>query len=67
MSSHQTTLERAFQIARGGQCASLKDLEKQLKSEQFDGVDAQLMGKSVRDQLRTIIEQARVSQASPER
>ncbi len=54
-----TTLERAYQIARSGECSNLEDLVRQLKSERFDAVDAHTSGPSVRRDLRQICQQAR--------
>ena len=59
----QTTLERAFALARSGDCASVNDIRLRLKSERFDQVDAHLAGPAIARQLRSLCEEARA--ASP--
>lgn len=53
----QTTLERAFALARSGECASLADIRARLKAEQHDQVDAHLAGPSIRRQLTRLCEE----------
>ena len=54
-----TTLERAFDLAKSGQCASVNDIRAKLRSERFDQVDAHLAGPSLSRQLRSLCEEAR--------
>jgi hypothetical protein len=54
-----TTLQRAYEIARSGECTSLDELVQQLKTEQFEGVDAHIASASVRRDLRQISQSAR--------
>ena len=54
-----TTLERAFELARSGSCASVQDIRRRLKSEGFDQVAAHLAGPSLGKQLRRLCEEAR--------
>ncbi|HUQ35596.1 MAG TPA: hypothetical protein VM144_04385 [Aestuariivirga sp.] len=54
MDYRQTTLERAFDLARSGDCRSVEYLTKKLKSEGYDLV--QMQGKSLRKQLSDLIE-----------
>ena len=61
MAEVATTLERAFQLARGGDCTNMTDLAKALKNERHDGVDSQLMGPKLRMQLRTSMMEIRLT------
>ena len=55
-------IERAFELARTGQCGSIDDIRKRLKAEQYSQVDAHLSGISVRRQLLDLCRQARGEQ-----
>lgn len=57
MNSQKTALERAFELAESGNCDSIDELRKQLKSEGFSL--AQLIGASLMKQLREVIRTAR--------
>lgn len=50
--SKPTTIERAFQIARGGRCRSVVEIGEQLRREGFSDVQAHLGGFSIRRQLK---------------
>jgi hypothetical protein len=50
------TVERAFQLARSGDCRSLGEIVTRLKREQHDGVDAHFAGPSIKRELRRICE-----------
>ena len=56
MSQNPTILERAFELARSGRFASVGDLKKQLKTEGYANVAAQMFGPALGRQLRTIME-----------
>jgi hypothetical protein len=45
------TVERAFQLARSGECQTIDDIRRQLAREQCTNVDAHLAGSSIRRQL----------------
>jgi hypothetical protein len=45
------TVERAFQLARSGECQTIDDIRRQLAREQCSNVDAHLAGSSIRRQL----------------
>lgn len=62
MSHEFNLMERAFQLARGGECATIADITKVLKTEDYNGVDAQLQGPSLRGQLRQLCMVARRGQ-----
>ena len=64
--TQQTTLERAFALARSGSCASVNDIRQRLRAERFDQVDAHLAGPSVSRQLRALCEQSRRESPQPE-
>ena len=53
--SRPSTIERAFELARSGECGSLVEIEKRLLSENHDNVVDHLAGAFTRDQLRTIL------------
>ena len=52
-----TTIERAFQLAKSGSCASVADIRKRLKLEGFSV--AQISGGVLTGQLRALIQAAR--------
>lgn len=47
-----TTVERAFQLARSGDCMSVDDIRKRLMKEGHTSVDSHLTGPSLRKQLQ---------------
>ncbi|MET1110540.1 MAG: hypothetical protein ABWX67_03335 [Allosphingosinicella sp.] len=51
-----TTVERAFELARSGQCDNLPAIVAALKGERHESVDAHLAGPSIRKDLRRIWE-----------
>ena len=55
----QTTLERAFALARSGACANIDEIRLTLKRERFDQIDAHLAGHSIKKQLRALCDAAR--------
>ena len=59
MSSASTTLERAFELARSGQYATVADIRLHLKRERYDSVEAHLQGQSIQRQLRKLCDEAR--------
>ena len=58
-----TTIQRAYEIARSGECTSLDELVLQLKAERFEGVDGHIASASVRRDLRQISQSARRHEA----
>jgi len=52
-------LERAFELAKAGDCTSIDDIRRRLKSEQYSQVDAHLAGSTVRRQLLDLCKEAR--------
>jgi hypothetical protein len=55
-----TAMERAFELAKSGSCASLDDLKKRLKEERYS--TAQITGGVLSKQLRLLIQTALTSQ-----
>lgn len=59
MNREQGTLERAFALARSGECASVGEIRLRLKKERCDAVEAHLSGPSISRQLRALCDAAR--------
>lgn len=57
------TLERAFALARSGECASVGEIRMRLKKERCDSVEAHLSGPSISKQLRALCDAARKAPA----
>jgi hypothetical protein len=53
-----TTVERAFELARSGQCDNLPAIVAALKGERHESVDAHLAGPSIRKDLKRTWEAA---------
>jgi len=54
-----TTIERAFALARTGECTNVAEIRKRLRAEGFDQVDAHLSGPAIARQLRDLCNDAR--------
>ena len=54
-----TTIERAFALARTGECINVAEIRKRLRAEGFDQVDAHLAGPAIARQLRDLCNDAR--------
>jgi hypothetical protein len=61
---NETTLERAFALARSGRFASLDDIRRTLKREGYDQVESHLAGPSIGRQLKELCREARASEAA---
>lgn len=48
-------MERAFVIARSGECKNMVELERRLKTEDFSSVSEHLSARSLRRQLQSIM------------
>lgn len=59
MTKELGTLERAFALARSGECASVGEIRLRLKKERCDSVEAHLSGPSISKQLRMLCDEAR--------
>ena len=55
MSNRQSTVERAFHLARNGSCRTIGQLRADLKAEHCEGIDAHLAGRSLIRQLQAIM------------
>ena len=51
-------LERAFALARSGECRSLDELRAALRRENFLKIDEHLGGPTIKGQLKALIEAA---------
>jgi hypothetical protein len=56
MDPNKTTIERAFELARSGECKSINEIRRQLKIEGYD--EGVIEGRSLLMQLRTLIAEA---------
>jgi hypothetical protein len=56
-----TALERAFQLARSGECVSVPAVKKQLRTEGYSV--AQITGPTLAKQLLALIKEARAKRA----
>lgn len=60
------TVERAFELARSGECASMADIRCRLRRERREQVDLHLAGRLIREQLRqALAEGARAVSHAP--
>ncbi len=59
MNQHQTTLERAYELARSGECSGVADIRDTLNKERFSDVAGQLYGPTIQKQLTRICREAR--------
>jgi hypothetical protein len=55
-----STIERAFELARGGECLTVKEIRFRLAKERYPGVDESTAGPTIQAQLKAAIEKARV-------
>ena len=55
MTNQQSTVERAFDLARNGGCRNILELRAALRSEKCDGIEAHLAGKSMVRQLQALM------------
>jgi len=53
-----TTIERAFELARSGQCRTLPELKQRLRAERLEAVDSHLAGRSIKAQLNALMSRA---------
>ena len=51
----KTTVERAFDLARGGDCHTVRDIIRVLKAEHYIHIDAHLYGPALRKQLKALM------------
>lgn len=54
MSFRPTTLERAYQLAEGGDCRTVGEIKQRLSQEGYDRIADQLYGRTVTNSLRDL-------------
>lgn len=64
MNTRPTPIERAFDLARSGTCASVAEIRSKLKSEGL--ADSQITGPSLLKQLRLLVAAARPDEGEGE-
>ena len=52
--SDMSILERAFALAKSGECSSVDDVRRRLKSERYESIDQHLAGPSIKRQLQQL-------------
>jgi hypothetical protein len=57
--SEKTTLERAFELARSGECEALWQVRLRLTAEGYQGVNTQTSGKALALQINRLCREAR--------
>ncbi len=57
--ANPTTLERAFALARSGDCPTVPEIRSRLRREGYEEVEAHLAGPMISRQLRELCEEAR--------
>ena len=48
-------IERAYQLAKSGECQDIKELERRLRAEQYEAVLQHLNGPSLRRELMALV------------
>lgn len=61
MTFRLTTIERAYELAKSGECATISDIKARLKAERYHDVDGQLYGRSILTALRKLCDAARLN------
>jgi hypothetical protein len=54
MNFRPTTLERAYQLAEGGECRTVSDIKQRLAQEGYDRIADQLYGRTITNALRDL-------------
>jgi hypothetical protein len=66
MTSHRlTTLERAYELARGGTCRNVSDIKTALSTEGYDRINDSLYGPTLTAALRKLCQDNFVSVGEP--
>jgi hypothetical protein len=60
-----TTLERAYELARSGECSSISEIIKRLVEDGYPNVRARLDGPAIKKDLRRLCQAAEVAKAPP--
>ena len=61
MSAAPNTIERAYELARSGDCANVQEIRKRLKAEGFSGVMRHLDGHAIQQALIALCAAAKVA------
>ncbi len=61
MTQRLTTIERAYELANSGECATVGEIKARLKAERFADVDGQLYGRTMMTALRKLCTEARAA------
>jgi hypothetical protein len=67
MNRHPTAVERAFELARSGQCLTIQDIRRQLSGEGYLDVRHHLCGRSIMGELGRLIKAALAAKAAQAR
>ena len=59
MAFRLTTVERAYQLAKSGECANVTQIKERLKSEGYSDIAGQLYGSAINGDLRRFCVEAR--------
>lgn len=62
MTSRPTTLERAYELARGGSCRTVTEIKQRLQAEGYERVRDSLYGQSLNNDLRKLCQAHYVAQ-----
>lgn len=62
-----STVERAYQLARSGECADIEDVRKRLRAEGFENLRSHLQGRSVSKAIRELCVAAYTGPPKPAR
>ena len=56
-----TAIERAYALARSGQCGGIQDIKKRLRAEGYTAAEAHLFGATLTTALRKLCAEARAA------
>lgn len=62
--SDRSVLERAFELARSGECRSMVEVKQRLRSERYQGIDENLQGPSIRRQFSKLFAEAKLARVN---
>ena len=65
MANLPSTVERAYQLARSGQCPTLGDIKIRLRAEGCPQISAHLAGQKIRRALQELCTAARLERQRP--
>jgi hypothetical protein len=61
MTKRPTAIERAYALARSGQCAGIQDIKRRLRDEGYTAAEAHLFGATLTTALRKLCSEARTA------